>query len=245
MNNYQECTSNYHAYSPNSSQIFFMMLSFVPIALCLPCWVVATFIYKPYVDELNKDIEIPEPVPFERQFPIEKAGNKKKSDSEFENCIVLSNTPQGLVYMKYSKDEEGFEYWSDKTIDYKYLEAVARKYVTIFSCKDIYIDRMDLLKIKIDKLKEEIKKNKEEKKEEKENNMDKSNDVFASLKSNKKVVKTKIVRSDMVCEKSNKYINRGIIKDAVFGKKKINKECVENKSMSFAGWKIWKKNKSV
>ena len=52
--------------------------------------------------------------------------------------------------------------------------------------------------------------------------MDKSNDVFASLKSNKKVVKTKIVRSDMVCEKSNKYINRGIIKDAVFGKKKIN-----------------------
>jgi hypothetical protein len=218
--------------APNYSQIFFMMLSFIPIAICLPCWFVATFAYKPYMDKLENSAEIP----FEKKFPIEDAGNEKNSD--FENCIVLSNTPQGMVYMKYSKEEEGFEYWADKAIDYKYLEAVARKYVTLFSCKDIYIERIRLLKEKIDKIKEEIEKNKEEKKEKKEKK-EKSNDVFASLKSNKKVVKTKIVRSDIVCEKSNKYIKKGKIKEAAFGKKK------EAEPISFLSWNIWRKDKSA
>lgn len=246
MNNYQECTSNYHAYSPNSSQIFFMMLSFVPMALCLPCWFVATFIYKPYMDKLEMEAraERLKPLPFEKQFPIEDAGNEKNSD--FENCIVLSNTPQGLVYMRYSEEEDGFEYWADKAIDYKYLEAVARKYVTLFSCRDIYIDRIGLLKEKIDKIKEEINKNKEtlkkEVKSKGDKKEDKSNDVFASLKSNKKVVKTKLVRSDIVCEKSNKYIKKGKIKEAVFGKKK---EEQKSEPMSFSSWKIWRKDKSV
>jgi len=247
MDNYQECTANYHAYSPNSSQIFFMMLSFIPIAICLPCWFVATFIHKPYIDKLEMEAraERLKPLPFEKQFPIEYAGNDKKSD--FENCIVLSNTPQGMVYMKYSEEEEGFEYWADKSVDYKYLEAVARKYVTLFSCKDIYIDRIGLLKEKIDKIKEEIEKNKEkedkngDKKGDKKEKKDKSNDVFASLKSNKKVVKTKLVRSDIVCEKSNKYIKKGKIEEAEFGKKKEEK--VE--PMSFSSWKIWRKDKSA
>ena len=240
MDNYQECTANYHAYSPNSSQIFFMMLSFVPMALCLPCWIVATFMYKPYMDKLENSTE--RLIPFEKQYPIEDAGNEKNSD--FENCIVLSNTPKGLVYMKYSEKEDGFEYWADKTIDYKYLEAVSRKYVTLFSCRDIYIDRIGLLKEKIDKMKEEINKNKESLKKDvksKGTKKDKSKDVFASLKSNKKVVKTKLVRSDIVCEKSNKYIKKGKIEEAEFGKKKEEKV----DPISFSSWKIWRRDKSA
>jgi hypothetical protein len=211
------------------------------MALCLPCWIVATFMYKPYMDKLENSTERLKPLPFEKQYPIEDAGNEKNSD--FENCIVLSNTPQGLVYMKYSEEEDGFEYWTDKAIDYKYLEAVARKYVTIFSCSDIYIDRIELLKEKIDKIKEEIKKNKEEVKSkgDKKKKKDKSKDVFASLKSNKKVVKTKLVRSDIVCEKSNKYIKKGKIEEAEFGNKKEEK--VE--PISFSSWKIWRRDKSA
>ena len=70
--------------------------------------------------------------------------------------------------MRYHKEDEGFEYWADNAIDYKYLESVARKYVTVFSCRDLYIERFALLKEKIVNLKEQIAENKrrEEEKEE-------------------------------------------------------------------------------
>ena len=35
----------------NYGQIFFMTLGFIPVLLCLPCWVVAKFVYEPYVKE--------------------------------------------------------------------------------------------------------------------------------------------------------------------------------------------------
>ena len=43
--------------------------------------------------------------------------------------------------MKYNEKDETFWYWSDKNIEYKNLETVARKYITKFNCKNIYIDR--------------------------------------------------------------------------------------------------------
>ena len=187
-----------------------------------------------------------EEVPFEYQYPLEKAGNNKDVENSFKNCIVLSNTPKGLVYMRYNKKEEGFEYWADDAIDYKYLETVARKYVTVFSCKDIYIDRFTLLKEKILNLKEQIEKNNAEKEEdESEDDEEEEEDVFANLKSynikqnNKTIKQTKILRDDVVCDKANKYLKRGKVKDANFGKEKEEKKQVTN-SMSFGAWKLWK-----
>ena len=99
----------------NYSHIFFMMLGFLPVLACVPCWVVAKFVYEPYVKKLAK-----EPVPYEYQYPLIDA--EDNGDRDFKKCIVLSNTPKGLVYMRYCKEEEGFEYWTDNSIDYKYLE---------------------------------------------------------------------------------------------------------------------------
>ena len=95
----------------NYGQIFFMTLGFLPVLACFPCWLVAKFVYEPYLKELEKEEEIikNEPIPFEYQFPIEKAENTKDKDSDFKNCIVLSNTPKGMDYMSYHKEEEGFE----------------------------------------------------------------------------------------------------------------------------------------
>ena len=94
----------------NFGQIFFMTLGFLPVLACFPCWVVAKFVYEPYIKQLAEESKhiVDEPVSFEYQFPIDKAGNTKDKDSEFKNCIVLSNTPKGMVYMRYSKEDEGF-----------------------------------------------------------------------------------------------------------------------------------------
>jgi hypothetical protein len=230
-----------YEYVPTNSKIFLMMAWIVPLSLCLPCWVVAKFIHEPYMRALeDEDFE---EILFEHKFPIGEAENNSMFDEKLKKPVILSHTPDGVVYMKYSKENEGFEYWSDDTIRYKYLETVARKYVTIFSCKDLYIDRFALLNEKLISLREQIKKNKEVD-EEVDEGVD---DVFASLKSyNKKDTnkkQDKILRSDIVCEKANKYMKRGKIKDAVFGEKPKSKES-ESSSLSFSSWKLWRKGKT-
>jgi hypothetical protein len=221
----------------NYGQIFFMMLGLVPVLACAPCWVVAKFVYEPYVKKLAEEEE--EPVPYEYQYPLMDAEDNGEQD--FKKCIVLSNTPKGLVYMRYCKEEEGFEYWTDNSIDYKYLETVARKYVTIFSCRNIYIDRFSLLKEKIFDIKQKIEENKRTEDEEEEE----GNDVFANFKSYNQSTnkmssnKTQITRNDIVCDEANKYLNRGKIAEANFeaGKKIVD---TPTSSMSFSSWKLWK-----
>jgi len=223
----------------NYGQIFFMMLGLLPVLACVPCWVVAKFVYEPYVKKLAEEEE---PIPYEYQYPLINA--EDNGDRDYKNFIVLSNTPKGLVYMRYCKEDEGFEYWADNSIDYKYLETVARKYVTIFSCRNIYIDRFSLLKEKIQGIRQKIEENKlEEELEELEEEED--NDVFANLKSynqstsNTSSTKTEITRNDVVCDEANKYLNRGKVAEANFG---AEKKIVDTptSSMSFSSWKLWK-----
>jgi hypothetical protein len=223
----------------NYGQIFFMMLGLLPVLACVPCWVVAKFVYEPYVKKL---VEEEEPIPYEYQYPLIDAEDNGERD--FKKCIVLSNTPKGLVYMRYCKEEEGFEYWTDNSIDYKYLETVARKYVTIFSCRNIYIDRFGLLQEKIFDIKQKIEENKKSEEEEEEEE-EEENNVFANLKSYNQSTnkidsnKTKITRNDVVCDEANKYLNRGKIAEANFG---AEKKIVDTptSSMSFSSWKLWK-----
>ena len=42
----------------NYGQIFFMTLGFLPVLACFPCWLVAKFIYEPYLQELKEKEEI-------------------------------------------------------------------------------------------------------------------------------------------------------------------------------------------
>jgi hypothetical protein len=226
------------AHELNFGQIFFMTLGFLPVLACFPCWVVAKFVYEPYIKQLAEESKhiMDEPLPFEYQFPIDKAGNTKDKDSD---------------YMRYNKEDEGFEYWADKNIDYKYLETVARKYVTVFSCRDLYIDRFGLLKEKVLNLKEQIEENKKkaEEEDEEESKEEETDDVFASFKSynqssNDKVQKekTELTRNDLVCDEANKYLHRGKLKEANFGEKKEKVSKSATSSMSFSSWKLWKSN---
>ena len=189
-----------------------------------------------------------EPIPFEHKYSIENAKNTRDASYDFSKSVVLSTTPKGMVYMKYDTKNEGFEYWADKDIDYKYLETVARKYVKIFECKDLYIDRLKMLKEKLMKMKQTIEENKEREEKEKQNGSKNENennspdDVFASLKSyngkSKVKNKTKITKSDIVCDQSNKYIKRGKLKEAVFTQTVKKETNVPQQSMSFSAWKL-------
>tara|TARA_X000000368_G_scaffold419090_2_gene422347 strand:- start:7356 stop:7985 length:630 start_codon:yes stop_codon:yes gene_type:complete len=116
----------------------------------------------------------------DREIPYENfylLGNTKQDIIKYEKLenvdkgIVEDETPEGKVIIKYNEDNKCFDYWSNKSIKYKYLEVLARKYVIIFECKENYINMFKELLKSID----DNKKNQEREKK-------RNNDVFAKLK---------------------------------------------------------------
>jgi hypothetical protein len=68
----------------------------------------------------------------------------------FINNYVLETTPLGNVYMRYNNAKTSFEYFSNNTIPYRYLEAIGRRYVMTFMCKPLFIDLEEELKKALD-----------------------------------------------------------------------------------------------
>ena len=93
-----------------------------------------------------------------RQFMIDERLDKLK------NSFVMEKTPLGNVLMLYNNKRGSFEFYSDNTIPYRYLEPVSRKYVKTFGCRSIYFDMEEELKNYEKKL-EENEREKEEKQE--------------------------------------------------------------------------------
>ena len=107
----------------------------------------------------------------------------KSKHDQLINNYVLEYTPLGNIYMRYNNDKKSFEYFSNNTIPYRYLEPVGRKYVMTYWCKPLFIDIEQELKIAEQKFEEEKHKKEEEeknRKEEMKNN--KTKNVFAKLK---------------------------------------------------------------
>jgi|694.fasta_scaffold110002_4 hypothetical protein len=93
-----------------------------------------------------------------RKFVIDERLDKLK------NSFIMEKTPLGNVLMLYNNKRGSFEYYSDNTIPYRYLEPVSRKYVKTFGCRPIYFDMEEELKNYEKKL-EEKEREKEEKEE--------------------------------------------------------------------------------
>ena len=240
----------------NYGQIFFMMMGFLPILMCFPCWVVAKFVHAPMVEEYKKRYESwveekKKPPPYEYRYPLKAWKGEPSKDTKMNN-LVLDKTPDGYVTMRYNQDEEGFEYWSDKNVTYKYLETVARKYVNSFNCPGVYIDRAKLLREKLVNLQEEIKKNIEEEKNKKDGEEEEAGEaednVFADLKkynsSSKRTseLKKKITKDDFVCDEANKYIKRGKFSDCKSWMKANEGKKEAKSSWSWLEWKKSRKN---
>ena len=70
---------------------------------------------------------------------IEKGNLDQHDDLDIkrlEDCIVLENTPVGMIYMIY-KDNE-FGYYSNTNVNYNILDTVCRKFVKTFQCVSLY-----------------------------------------------------------------------------------------------------------
>ena len=87
-------------------------------------------------DQEEEEKEPPEP-PYEASYPLD-TGELPETSTNLLAGQVEDATPNGRVVLRL---REGlFEYWADKPVQYKYLEAVARKYVIVFDCRGEYVN---------------------------------------------------------------------------------------------------------
>jgi hypothetical protein len=89
-----------------------------------------------------------------RQFIIDEQLQK------YKKSFIIENTPLGNVLMFYNHDKLTFDYYSDVTIPYRFLETVARKYVVTHRYRPLYIDMEEELKNyekKLDQIEQDTK----------------------------------------------------------------------------------------
>ena len=104
---------------------------------------------------------------------------------KFKTNYVIEHTPLGNVLMFYNHDKLAFEYYSDLTIPYRYLETVARKYVVTYNYRPLYIDMGEELKEYEKKLEEKEAREKEALEKE-ENDKIKLSDTISNMNINAK-----------------------------------------------------------
>lgn len=234
---YNETNACGECFKGNYLLSLFFFMSFIPTILLIPSWIIAKYIFLPHIEEVKNEKEIDWPyeedeIAYENRYEIIEK-NVKNDKLDTENCCVCESTPDGLVFMKYNKKNECFDWWGDnKSVKYIYLEAVSRRYVNVFECSSFYIDRNDDLKKQ--KEYQKIQEEKEKEKKERENEeVDSDDDLFVKLKPNEKVKpKKKEIKAAI---NGNNYKYNGKIKDFKMLKTYKKKQNVKKK-MDFSTW---------
>jgi hypothetical protein len=183
-----------------------------------------------------------------------------------KNNFIFEKTPLGNVIMYYNNSRESFEYYSDNTIPYRFLETISRKYVKTFNCKQIYFDmefELNEFERKQKEAQKEDQKMLEDQKKILDGNVDlvKKKDVFAKFKSyntesgtgkvNRGVAPPKnsipnntMKKNDDKCilkDNANRYTCEGKLANFSFLKKPDRKIVDKKYAMSFADFKKMKK----
>jgi len=180
-----------------------------------------------------------------------------------KNNFIMETTPLGNVIMYYSYEKNGFVYYSDSTLPYRFLETIGRKYITTFKCKDssIYIDENDIIpelttNAKTD-VKTDVKTDANDSSECKETTKPSTStinkNVFAKFKNynhpnsipstsmiaknNQSSNKNTTQQLKDIKEKKNKYISEGKISNFSFIKKIDKKQIVKRLNLTFAEFK--------
>ena len=242
----QQSTNTTNLYDVSNKMLICLMIYFT--GFVFSSWFVGYFLLETDIQEQEKTKKIL----YTDKYSLNEMKCDLSRNSELtKNTSVLECTPQGIVIMRYNKDREGFEYWCDnKNIKYDYLETVARKFVMMNFCTNLYIDRHENIKKQQDEIDEFINKKNNETKENKENEVEKNtteknalkketpeDSVFVKSKFSveKKIEKKIYDKSKVVAKKANKYLFMGKAKE--FQWLKREKKEIPNQEISFSSFK--------
>lgn len=143
-----------------------------------------------------------------------------------DNTVIIENTPNGIVYISYSKKDDAFWYWSNKQQSIDILNVCARKYVVQTNKYELYNQYLDdIFREKFEEeneeensleVNEEEKIENEQKEEEKiekkeEPKEEEKKSVFIKRKKVDKNNKERIV--EKIIQNINIFKNKGTLKD--------------------------------
>lgn len=76
-----------------------------------------------------------------KEFSEIVASAENPLEKEWRTRILFENTPRGNVIMYFDAYKLGFSYFCDQSVvSYDILNAMAMKYVTVFNCRDFFMD---------------------------------------------------------------------------------------------------------
>lgn len=234
--------------TPYFEKLFTIFIT-MTFSFFLSSCIVANYVWKPMRKLHPNDLIEPE-IPYcQRYYPIPDK-NKENIDS-LDNSYVFENIDKyGLVIMKYDVESKSFYYWCDREVVYEYINTVVRKYVTVFGCKNIFIDRSEEMKKHTDEIKRRNEIKEMEKNDECKNKNKKAEDdsPFIKLKTraNKEKEKNEKEEEDeewwknkdtnIIIQKVNKISYRGRISNLDIAKlNSVNKS--ETKPLTFADFR--------
>jgi hypothetical protein len=157
---------------------------------------------------------------------------------KFIDNYILEYTPLGNIYMRYNNDKKSFEYFSNNSIPYRYLEPVGRKYVMTYWCKPIFVNIEEELK----KAEDIYDKKKEEQLKKSEENLKKftPKNVLVKLKEYNKDTKENSILPPQI---NNNLPDINKKSEKIFLKEKANRYTWEGRLTNFCPLK--KVNKKV
>lgn len=141
---------------------------------------------------------------------VENDDDLKDEEKDYNDLFFDDETPVGKVIMKYDKENNTFDYYSDRYISNRMLETVCRGFISKNKCYDLYVDYIE----EFEKRKEVLLRVKEEEKKIVENNKNEE-DLFVSFKSyNKKKSEKSVTKQDVMIKNNyNKFKFKGKICD--------------------------------
>ena len=84
--------------------------------------------------------KLPVVPPYEGKYPLD-TGELEESPENRLARRVQDETPQGVVAMTYDDATSTFFYWADaSSVQYKYLDTVARKWVIVYDQRAVYVN---------------------------------------------------------------------------------------------------------
>ena len=221
----------------NSAATFFLLLGMVPISFLFAMIAISQHM-KITGDLVVEEEDIVKEVPYHEKYPLEKNNNTNKEPNT-DLLSVMESTPNGNVFMKYNLENEGFDYWSDyKEIPFNHLETVARKYVNIFRCADLYLREEEEEESEYSSDFDEETTSDDDESEEKTEKQDETkepdsdDEIFAKFKTAEKIKEVIEEEGKIV----NKFRYKGKLVDILEFKQKKN-EKAEPKNISFSSWK--------
>ena len=92
-----------------------------------------------YINKITKRYELE----MQEQNGVQTTNEIEKQDEQTKQIVNEQNfmfeyTPLGYVIMKYNNEINSFEYYANRSLPYRLLEALSKKFVMLFGCKKLY-----------------------------------------------------------------------------------------------------------